>query len=152
MAHVVLARERFEATRAAVQRLTDVQLAIMLEGDEWKPAQPHIHTSGTSDPTATQGVYRAETLPRIMGNLKSEEHELINYIGTTLALIESVRAGLGDKYANVLQWLYVDCMTWTQIHEHYGVIRSTGSTWRAIAFDWIDSIGIRELLRGEVEL
>ena len=150
MVHVVLARERFEATRVAVQRLNDVKTAIMLEGEEWKPEQPKSH--GLSDPTARKAIYRADELAQIMDSLYREEHELENYIGTTLALIEAVRKGLGDKYADVLDWLYIDCSSWTYIVDAYGVARSTAFARRNIAFDWIDSVGIRELLRGEYEL
>lgn len=152
MVHVVLARERFNATRAAVQRLEDVQRAIMLEGEEWKPAQPRTRTHAISNPTETRGIYRAETLPRIMDNLRREEHELIAYIGTTGNLIEAVRSGLGERYASVLEWLYIDCNDWTYIRDVYGVPKSSGSQWRNVAFDWVDSIGIKELLRGEIDL
>lgn len=144
------AKDRFEATRSAVYRLNDVKTAIMLEGEEWKPSQPK--SRGLSDPTARKAIYRADELAQVLENLRHEEHELENYIGTSLALIEAVRKGLGDKYADILEWLYIDCASWTYIIDTYGVKRSTAFFRRGVAFDWIDSIGIRELLRGEYEL
>lgn len=148
----MLARERFENTRAAIRRLDDVHLAIMLEGEDWKPQQLHVHAPGTSDPTAARAIYRADNLPDIMQALHAEEHELTDYIGVTLRLLENVRKGLGDKYANILDWLYIDGASWDYIRDTYNVKRSTGSEWRAIAFDWIDSIGIQACLRGEYDV
>ena len=152
MAHTVLARERFNSTRAAVQRLNDVKLAIMLEGEEWHPDNGVKVRSGISDPTGKQAIYRADELPQIMASLKAEERDLETFIGTTLAIIEAVRVGLGDKYANVLDARYIDCWQWSQVESEYGITRQTGNYLINVACDWVDSIGIRELLRGETEL
>ena len=145
MVHVVLARERFEQTRAAINRLDDVKRALMYECEDWKPPSLRVRT-GVSDPTGKAAIYRADDLPAMLDNLRREEHELTEYIGTTLRLLEAVRAGLGDKYANILDWVYIDRMSWQAIADAYHVSRSTGHQWRDIAFDWIDTIGIKELL------
>ena len=87
-----------------------------------------------------------------MQALKDEERELIEFIGTSLRLIESVRRGLGTSYGDVLEWLYIDCLSWADIWDLYRVPKSTGHERRTIALDWIDSIGLRKVLRGEYDL
>lgn len=151
MAHVVLAKERFESTRSAVYRLNDVKTAIMLEGDDWKPDGVRVR-SAKPDPTASRAIYRADELPLVMDNLRNEEHDLEEYIGQTLKLIHAVRCNLGDKYADVLDWLYIDLLSWPKVRQMHGVSKSTGCERRAIAFDFIDSVGIQALLRGDVDL
>ena len=150
MAHTALAHDRFIATRAAVQRLEDVKTAIMFEGEDWKPTQPKA--KGMSDPTARKAIYRVDELSQVLDNLYKEEHDLEVFIGTTLAIIEAVRVGLGDKYANVLDARYIDCWQWSQVESEYGITRQAGNYLVNVACDWVDSIGFRELLRGETEL
>lgn len=152
MVHHVLARERFEKTRAAIRRLDDVHLAIMLEGEDWKPQQLHVHAPGTSDPTASRAIYRADNLADIMQALHAEERELTDYIGVTLRLLENVRKGLGDKYANVLEARYIDGWQWDRITDEYDIKRPYGHYLIDVACDWIDSIGIQACLRGEYDV
>lgn len=142
--------DRMNATRAAVKRLEDVKLAIMFEGDDWKP--PGIKVPGISDPTASKAIYRADELTQVLQSLRTEEHELEEFLGTSLRLIQAVRDGLGIRYGDVLEWLYVDCLTWPAILDMYHVPKSTGHEWRTIALDWIDSVGIKNVLRGECDL
>lgn len=151
MAHVVLAKERFESTRSAVYRLNDVKTAIMLEGDDWKPEGVRVR-SAKPDPTASRAIYRADELPLVMHNLRQEERELEDYIGQSLKLIHAVRCGIGDKYADILDWIYIDLLSWPQISSLHGVPKSTGCERRNVALDYIDSAGIQALLRGDVEL
>lgn len=147
----VLAKDRFEATRSAVKRLDAVNLAILLEGEDWKPPSVRVR-AGISDPTGKAGIYRAEELPEVMKRLRDEKAELESYIGTSLRLIENVRKGLGIHYGNILEWIYVDLESWDRIRDLYGVPKSTGCERRNIAFDWVDSIGLNNVLKGEYEL
>lgn len=142
--------DRMNATRAAVYRLKDVQTAIMFEGEEWKPKG--VKAPGVSDPTASKAIYRVDELSRLMDSLKAEERELLEFIGTTLRLIQAIRDGLGTKYGDVLEWLYVDCFSWQQIADLYRVSKSTGHEWRTVALDWVDSVGLKNVLRGDFEL
>lgn len=146
----VNAKERFEITRSAIRRLEEVKLAIMLEGEDWRPQLPKSRR--LSDPTANKAIYRADELKQVLENLAKEEHELETYIGTSLKLIEAVRIGLGDKYANILDARYVDFWNWKRIEEEYEVTRQHGNYIVNVACDWIDSVGVKELLRGELEL
>lgn len=145
------ARERFEATRRAIPRLHDVQLAIMYECDDWKPPAIKAHTQ-TADPTASRAIYRVDELSEKLDALRAEERELTQLIGETLAIIAAVRDGFGEIYASLLDWYYIDMLTWTQISEDSDIKRSTCYYLRDIAFDWIDSVGVSRLLRGEVEV
>lgn len=145
------ARERFEATRRAIPRLHDVQLAIMYECDDWKPPAIKAHTQ-TADPTASRAIYRVDELSEKLDALRAEERELTQLIGETLAIIEAVRDGFGEIYANLLDWHYIDGMKWAQISKDKEINRTYCYQLVDIAFDWIDSVGVSKLLRGHTEL
>jgi len=145
------ARERFEATRKAIPRLHDVQLAIMYECDDWKPPAVKAHTQ-TADPTASRAIYRVDELSEKLDALRAEERELEQLIGETLAIIAAVRDGFGEIYATLLEHRYIDVWSWEQIKEEYEIKRTTGYDLINVAFDWIDSVGISRLLRGQHEL
>jgi len=153
------ARERFEATREAVKRLHDVQLAIMYECDDWKPPAIKAHNE-QADPTASRAIYRVDELSEKLEALREEERELTQLIGETLAIIAAVRDGFGDKYADVLEARYIDCEKWQTIADDYEsnhkgkdkVKPRTVQNWAQVAFDWIDSVGVSRLLSGRIEL
>ena len=140
------ARERFVQTRQAVIELNNIKALIMTDGDDWKP--PGVKVHAVSDPTASRAIRNVDEWGEQLAELRKRESELEHFIGTTLAIIEAVRDGLGADYADILDARYIDCLTWNQMD----VAKSTGKLKVAIAFDWIDSIGISKLLRGEVEV
>ena len=140
------ARDRFVATRKAVIELDNIHALIMTEGDDWKP--PGVHVKGIADPTANRAIRNVDEWGAQLVELRKRESELEHFIGTTLAIIEAVRSGLGSDYADILDARYIDCLTWNQMD----VAKSTGKMKVAIAFDWVDSIGISKLLRGEFEV
>ena len=140
------ARERFVQTRQAVIELNNIKALIMSDGDDWKP--PGVHVHAVSDPTASRAIRNVDEWGEQLAELRKREAELEHFIGTTLAIIEAVRSGLGSDYADILDARYIDCLTWAQMD----MPKSTGKMKVAIAFDWIDSIGISKLLRGEVEV
>lgn len=145
------AKSRFEATRAAVPRLNEVKALIMYGCDDWRPEG--VRTSvAASDPTAAAAIRAVDELADELDALRDEESELEDLIGTSLAIIAAVRRGFGEIYANLLDWYYIDGMTWTEISEDTDIKRSTCYYLRDIAFDWIDSVGVSRLLRGEVEV
>ena len=142
------AKERFQRTKRAVKRLHEVQLQIMYGCDDWKPPQVKTKTD-KSDPTANKAIYNVDELGEKLDALRSEESELIELIGTSIAIIAQVRAGFGEIYANLLEWHYIDGQTWTQISEDRNVNRTYCYELVDIAFDWIDSVGISRLLKGD---
>ena len=145
------AKERFEHVRLAVARLHEVQLMIMNDCDEWRPPSVSARHS-TPDPTANAAIRRVDELEGKLKALHAEESELIGTIGEALVIIRAVRDGLGDKYANVIEWRYIDCMSWEFIKDEHDVTRQTCYNWTNIAFDWIDSIGITRILAGDLEI
>ena len=144
------AKKRFEQTRRDVKRLDEVNLAIMYECDDWQPPSVKAHNEQV-DTTASRAIYNVDTRDPRIEALTIERIELVDRIGIALELIAAVNAGLGERYSNVLEWRYIDCLRWSQVRER-GIARSTGYELINIACDWIDSVGISKLLRGEYEL
>ena len=145
------AKERFEKTKKAVQRLEVVKNLIMYDCDDWKPPNARAVTE-TSDPTASQAIYAVDELGDKLIALRQEERELETLIGESLAIIEGVRNGFGEIYATLLDHRYIDVWTWRCIHDEFGITRDKGRYLLDVAFDWIDSVGVSRLLRGEVEV
>ena len=144
------AKKRFEQTRRDVRRLDEVNLAIMFCCDDWQPEQVKAHNEQT-DVTASRAIYNVDSLEPRMEALRVEQIELQDRIGIAGELIEATRNGLGERYADILEWRYIDLFSWTDIRK-YGIARSTGYELINIACDWIDSVGISKLLHGDYEL
>ena len=131
--------------------MRDVQIAIMNECDEWRP--PSVSSKhAMSDPTASKAIRYVDEIEGRLATLRAEETELIDYIGEALAIIQAVRDGLGVRYGDLLEWRYIDCVSWGYIKSEYGVIRRTGNRSINVAFDWIDSLGITRILAGDYDL
>lgn len=145
------AKERFKRTRQAVKRLDEVHALIMYECDDWKPPQVKTKTD-KSDPTANKAIYNVDELGEKLEALRKEETELTDFIGVSLAIIEGVRNGFGEVYANLLEWHYVDGLKIAQISEDRRINRTYCYQLIDIAFDWIDSVGVSRLLNGETEV
>lgn len=145
------ARDRFTATYRAVIELNNIKALIASDGDDWKP--PGVHAPGVSDPTASRAIRNVDYWGVKLEELRKRETELEDFIGVTLAIIEAVRAGLGHDYADLLDQRYIDGFAWRDVTLRGEVVpRSTGKRKIAIAFDWIDSVGVSHLLRGEYEV
>ena len=149
------ARERFEATRKAVKRLAEVQALIMYDCDDWKPPGVKARHE-TSDPTANRAIYNVDELSEKLEALRSEESELIALIGESGEIIRAVRAGFNEQYADWLEHRYIDLWTWAQFADELGMeqkkAREKVRYWCGVTFDWIDSVGVSRLLRGQVEI
>lgn len=145
------ARDRFTATYRAVIELNNIKALIASDGDDWKP--PGVHAPGVSDPTASRAIRNVDYWGVKLEELRKRESELEDFIGVTLAIIEAVRTGLGHDYADLLDQRYIDGFAWRDVTLRGEVVpRSTGKRKIAIAFDWIDSVGVSHLLRGEYEV
>ena len=145
------AKSRFDRVRAAVKRLHDVQVMIMNGCDDWRP--PSVASRrAVSDPTANAAIRHVDVLEGRLRALRAEEAELIDEIGDALVIIQGVRAGLGGKYADVLEWRYIDCITWERIRDTYDVPKRTGLDRMDVAFAWIDSIGVTRILAVDYEI
>ena len=126
-------------------------MMIMNDCDEWRP--PSVSSKhAIPDPTANTAIRHVDELEGKLTELRKEESELLDIIGEALVIIQAVKDGLGNKYADVLEWRYIDCVKWDYIKRAYGVSKQTGHDRINIAFDWIDSIGITRILVGDLEL
>ena len=145
------AKERFEKTRKDILRLNEVKALIMYECDDWRPHEEKV-SNAISDPTAQRAIYLVDEVSEKLDALRSEESELESFIGDSLALIQAVHDGFGGIYAILLEARYIDRLTWSRIHDELGIAKSTGYYLIGIACDWIDSVGVSRLLKGETEL
>ena len=144
------ARDRFVQTRQYVIELNNIKALIMSDGDDWKP--PGVKVHAVSDPTASRAIRNVDEWGEQLAELRKREAELEHFIGVSLQIIEAVRDGLGADYADLLDRRYIDGLTWKQISNEYKLSRSTGSYMLNIVFDWIDSVGISRLLKGDYEV
>jgi len=145
------AKERFEKLPKAVERLNEVKLLIMYECDDWRPHEERV-SKAINDPTAQRAIYLVDEVSEKLEALRSEEAELESFIGESLAIIQAVHDGFGEIYAKLLEARYIDGLSWSDVHDSYGIAKSTGHYLLDIAFDWIDSIGVSKLLSGRYEL
>ena len=144
-------RERFVQTRSAVIELAVIQAQISELGDDWKPET--VKGGGIANPTESRAIYEIDVLADRLESLKARERELLEFIGTTLAIIEGVRDGLGNDYAEILDQRYIDGFRWSDVTvDGEQVSERTGRYKVSIAFDWIDSVGLTGVLGGDYEL
>lgn len=144
------ARDRFVQTRSAVVELNNIKALIMSDGDDWKP--PGVKVHAVSDPTASRAIRNVDEWGEQLAELRKREAELEHFIGTTLQIIEAVRDGLGDTYAQLLDARYIDDEPWAHIQERLNINKKRGSYLLNIAFDWVDSVGVSRLLRKDYEV
>lgn len=149
------ARERFKRTKQAVKRFNAVHLLLMNDGEDWRPAEIKTR-SDKSDPTARVAIYNVDERADYLEALRDEESELLEFIGTSLAIIEAVRAGFNKQYADWIEWRYIDLWKWDKFADELGITskqaREKVRYWCGVTFDWIDSVGVSRLLRGEVDI
>lgn len=143
------ARRRFEQTRDDILELDEVLALIMYHGDNWKPESV---SSGMGNPTEAKALSLLYFEEHSLGYLEHRRDELIEHIGRTLRVIQAVHDGFGEIYATLLEHRYIDVWPWSRINEEYGISRQRGHYLINVAFDWIDSVGVSKLLRGEYEI
>lgn len=145
------ARDRFVQTRKAIVELDSVKAQLDNQGEEWHPEG--IHVRGISDPTAQKAIYNVDVLSSVLDKLRQREGELEQFIGTTLMIISRVAEGLGKDYAQILDQRYIDGLEWKDVRVNgVGINISTGKRKVSIACDWIDSLGLEKLSRGDFEI
>lgn len=144
------ARTRFEQTRQAVVELDNVKALIMSGGDEWLP--PGVRSSAISDPTASRAIRNVDELQERLKSLRQRESELESFIGVSLGVIEAVRKGFNEQAAELLDLRYIDGLKWRDVTELTDVKRQKGNYLLNITFDWIDSVGVSRLLKGQYEI
>lgn len=149
-------RDVLECGRCAVYRRHEVESE--LRGIQWaydhavsaRPSERGPHGSGThSDPTASAAT--SEWSERRMGVLRGDLSTLTEQIGDAGAMIERVRSGLGDVYADVLEAYYIDApddewargmrfhaITWAMVADDLGLSEDAARKRRDRACSWLD--------------
>lgn len=143
------ARARFDQTRQDVMELDEVLTLIVFHGENWRPESV---SSGMGNPTESKALALIGFEERSLPYLERRRDELTEHIGRTLKVIQAVHDGFGEIYAILLEHRYIDVWPWSRIHEEYGISRQHGHYLIGVAFDWIDSVGVSKLLKGEYEL
>jgi len=145
------ARDRFVQTRSAILEYDELRALLEEGGDDWRPEG--IKATGIGDPTANRAIRNVDVLGDRLEAIRARVEELEGFIGLTLRIIEGVRKGLGEDYANLLDQRYIDGLTWRDVTLNgQSVSPSSGKAKVALAFDWIDSLGLTKILGGEYEL
>lgn len=146
------ARERFIKTRKAIIELDTIKAKLIECGEDWQPEQVRVNGI-LSDPTALQATYNVDVLGDLLENLRQRESELEFFIGETLMIIARVAEGLGKDYAQLLDQRYIDGLEWKDVTINgVGISRQSGKRKLDIAFDWIDSLGVERLRKGDFDL
>lgn len=145
-------RERFAQTARAIEELDEIHLLIMYDGEDWKP--DGVRIPGVSNPTESRAIRNVDEWGEKLKELRKRETELTEFISISLVLIRRVRDSLGAKYADVLEQHYIDGEPYSRIADASGnaVKPSTAKQRVSVACDWIDSVGVSRLLRGEVDV
>ena len=99
--------------------------------------------AGISDPTGAQAVLRVSTDAQIRERAQTKLDECELYLSAGLIVVEAVRAGLGETYADALDLHYMEGLSERDAAEDMNVSRSTLARWLAIACEWCDWQGKR---------
>ena len=118
----MLAREIFEQCRDACERIEELTFAIDNGGGQRK-GEP-THGGGISDPTASRALYLAEHMPMLV----AERDELIAFVGECMRIIDGMRI--------------------CDIADALGVSKGTVHRRISVAFDYVDSVGVRRASLG----
>ncbi|MBQ9020580.1 MAG: sigma-70 region 4 domain-containing protein [Eggerthellaceae bacterium] len=127
------------------RRRADYWRMVLLDGvDAFGCGDVLPVTRPLSDPTASRAVMFATTDSNLRADAQRHVDECELYLGAGLIAVESVRAGLGAKYADALDLHYMDGHTERDTADLMDVSRATVARWIGTALDWCDYRG-REL-------
>ena len=96
------------------------------------------HSSGIGDPTANRAAMIVDYGDKVVEHAREKLAECTTYLGAGLVVVESVRAGLGSKYADALDLHYMDGLDMHEAAEQMHVNKSTAARWISTACDWCD--------------
>lgn len=96
--------------------------------------------AGTSD-RVPRAVVAISELEARMGEAAAD-------IDAASACIEGVGRALGERYAAVLHLRYIECMDWERVGRECGYSPDRCKHLRAIAMDYIDSVGVAGAIEG----
>lgn len=131
---------RMEVVRRELWRLEDISEAF----DERAAGGGGKPSGGYSDPM-DRVVVLIDRRKRLSGELV----ELEAQVGDGLAVIEGVRRGLGDRYADVLDARCVDALSWDDAAFEVGCSKRSAMRRYDTACDWVDAVGLARARAGE---
>ena len=137
------ARAFFAAVRRAVGELETVERVMAGEIEPRHGGGGGGGHSGVSNPTESTVIREVTAQERVA----ERRPELEDRIGAGLAAVYAVRRGLGDRYADVLDRYYIDCVTWADVASEMRVSRDTAQRARDVACDWLDSAARVDIAR-----
>ena len=137
-------RPFFEDVARKVRRLSFLHEVMIYGLDAVQPGQGGGKASGVPDPTAGRALAESS----VVEAARAEACAIEDAIGAALALIEGVRRGLGEAYADVLERHYVDGASFSDVADEMGITKMTAINRRDVACDWVDMVGWRRALHG----
>ena len=136
------ARAWLDGVRAASIALESMEAEMAGLYEPGSPDGVGVESGSTGDGGMFSRMLRACELRR-----RCETAEAI--VGRALRLIAGVRAGMGERYADVLDMRYIDAMPWDEVAQRMGCSERTARRIRDVACDYVDSVGLAGAMRGE---
>lgn len=135
------ARAWLDGVRAASIALGSMEAELAGLYEPGSPDGCGVESGSTGDGGIFSRMLRACELRR-----RCETAEAI--VSRALRVIEGVRSGMGERYADVLDMRYVDAMPWDEVAERLGCAERTARRVRDVACDYIDAVGIDGAMDG----
>lgn len=130
-------RSFFAKVRGCVTAMVEYRLIVDEGADAL--ASKSGGGNGEHDPTASRAIFLAEHDDKVREDAKRKLEECEDYVGAGLTVTESVRRGLGERYADCLEYRYIDCYSISRTAEELECSTSTVKRDTDIAHDWVDS-------------
>ena len=137
-------RVYFARIRRAIKEMDECRI-IIDEGADAIASGGGGAGGGEHDPTAARALFLAMHDDRVREAAKARLLVLEDTVGDALKVIERVRRGLGERYADCLDFRYIDGLSITETAERMDVSVATVKRDTNIAHDWIDSQTIEGL-------
>lgn len=137
------ARDFFRAMQAK-RRAADYWREVSVEGIEAiQRSGERVGRGGISDPTANRAAAIVDIGDKVVQQARERLDECETFLAAGLIVIESVRIGLGAKYADALDLHYMDGLSERDTADMLGVSRSTVLRYISTACDWCDWRAVR---------
>lgn len=124
-------------TRAAV-RLEEIERELKEGPDAMPYGGGGVRGGGIGNPTESRALWLVTEGAAWEQRLVDERERLTYVVGCALVLVEYVRDGLGETYADVLDARYVDEMEWHEVAERVGYSEPHAKRLGYVALDWLD--------------
>lgn len=126
------------------RRSADYWREVLVDGlDAVQRSGERVGRSGLGDPTANRAAAAVDIGDKLMRTARERLEECETHLAAGLIVIEAVRAGLGEQYADALDLHYMDGLSERATAERMGVSRSTVLRYVSTACDWCDWRAVR---------